>query len=50
MTVIASMAGVAVLFVVFGLFVSTRECEAGGGCAGCGATCHRRPASREEIV
>lgn len=50
MTVIASMGAVAVLFVVFGLFVSKRECARGGGCAGCGATCHRRPAAREEIL
>ena len=50
MTVIASMGAVALLFIIFGLFVNKRECQHGGGCAGCGATCHRRPSAREEIV
>ncbi|MBK6456754.1 MAG: hypothetical protein IPF87_11885 [Gemmatimonadetes bacterium] len=50
MSVFVSMGAVAVLFIIFGLFVAKRECDHGGGCAGCGAACHRRPASREEIV
>lgn len=50
MSVILSMGAMALLFIVFGMFVSKRECRHDGGCAGCGATCHRRPSAREEIV
>jgi len=50
MIILASMGAMAVLFVVFGLFVSRRECRSDGGCAGCGAACHRRPSVREETV
>ncbi len=48
MSVIATMAAVAVLFIVFGLLGSRRDCAHDGGCAGCGATCHRRPPAPED--
>jgi hypothetical protein len=50
MTIVTSMGVVAILFIVFGLFVSRRECRHDGGCAGCGAACHRPPSERKEII
>lgn len=48
MSVIAAMGVMAGLFVLFGIVRPTGECSADGGCAGCGAACHRRPSHRED--
>lgn len=49
MSTITAMAAVAALFIVFGLLRPRSEGDCGGGgCASCGATCHRRPAPEEE--
>lgn len=48
MSILAAMGAMAGLFILFGLLRPKRECGAEGGCAGCGAVCHRRPTHREE--
>jgi hypothetical protein len=48
MTVFGSMAALAALFVIFGLFVGRRECTDGVSCAGCGGRCRRRPPATQE--
>ena len=49
MSTLAAMGAVAVLFVVFGLLRLRAGADCGGGgCASCGAICHRRRTPEEE--
>lgn len=48
MNIITTMAAVAALFIIFGVFGFRRDCAHDGGCAGCGAACQRRPPASED--
>lgn len=49
MSVFVAMGAMAALFIIFGLLRPKGECSTEGGCAGCGAVCHRRPDNPEEV-